>query len=305
MGLPLPEGLEPPKGLVIAVRDRAEILRTFMPDAGSKAIAVGYPGGVSLAFAADECRLVYSWAGNFLDASPVWNNRGGNPAKLLGPKFWTGPAGHPWGLTTNAHIPPDYGRRARNPAFGLAPPLESPRLYDGPMAVHFDGYSLDRDGRPTFRYRLTENAKEAVLKVAETLRPMKASVATGFARQFTVEAPGGYHAWLLAGQSSKPPRVLPTDGARSLVLDLKADEPTVPAGASRVVLPQDGDRAVMIQALGVPEGTVWRFVPAAGGGWQAVLRLPTLKEPWKHTFELVVWALPKDDDALLKDLGAK
>lgn len=76
-GLPLPEGLEPPKGLVIGVKERPEILRTFMPDAGNKSIAVGYPGGVSVAFSADECRLTYAWAGNFLDASPVWNNRGG------------------------------------------------------------------------------------------------------------------------------------------------------------------------------------------------------------------------------------
>ena len=69
-GLPLPEGLEPPKGLIIAVKDRPEVLRTFMPEAGSKAIAVGYPGGVNVAFSADQCRLAYSWAGNFLDASP-------------------------------------------------------------------------------------------------------------------------------------------------------------------------------------------------------------------------------------------
>ena len=33
-GLSLPDGLEPPKGLVVAVKDRAELLRTFMPDAG-------------------------------------------------------------------------------------------------------------------------------------------------------------------------------------------------------------------------------------------------------------------------------
>ena len=76
-GLPLPEGLEPPKGLIIAAKDRPELLRTFLPEAGSKGIAVGYPGGCNLAFSADQCRLAYAWAGNFLDASPVWANRGG------------------------------------------------------------------------------------------------------------------------------------------------------------------------------------------------------------------------------------
>ena len=51
------------------------------------------------------------------------------------------------------------------------------------MAVHFDGYTLDKTGRPTFRYSLDEGGKGAVLKVAETFAPIKASAATGFTRQ--------------------------------------------------------------------------------------------------------------------------
>jgi cytochrome c553 len=304
-GLPLPEGLEPPKGLIIAVKDRPELLRTFMPEAGSKAIAVGYPGAVNVAFSADQCRLAYSWAGNFLDASPVWNDRGGAPAKLLGPKFWTAPGGHPWGLTTNASIPPDFLGRATNPAFGLALPLEPPRTYDGPRAVNFDGYSLDKEGRPTFRYHLTENDRDAVLHVSETPIPIKPSVATGFTRQFAVEAPAGYRTWLLAGHSNKQPRVVSATDAKVPTLDLKVDEPTITASAQRVVLPQDGDRAIVLEAVGAPVGSAWRFVPKPGGGWFVVLRLPEMKEPWKGTFELVLWSLPKDDDALLKDLATK
>jgi cytochrome c553 len=304
-GLPLPEGLEPPKGLIIAVKDRPELLRTFMPEAGSKAIAVGYPGGVNAAFAADQCRLAYSWAGNFLDASPVWNNRGGAPAKLLGPKFWTAPAGHPWGLTVSASIPPDFLARANNPAFGMPLPQEPARIYDGPLAVSFDGYTLDKDGRPTFRYHLIENARDALLRVSETVVPLKASVATGFTRQFAIEAPAGYRAWFLAGQANKEPRVVSTGEAKSPTLDLKAPEPMVTANGTRVVLPQDADRAVLLEAPGAPEGSMWRFVPKSGGGWLVVLRLPEMKEPWKGKFEVVVWALPKDDDALLKGLVAK
>lgn len=305
MGLPLPDGLEPPKGLIVAVKDRPEVLRTFMPDAGSKAIAVGYPGGVSLAFAADQCRLAYSWAGNFLDASPVWNNRGGAPAKLLGPKFWSSVGGHPWGLTVNGHIPPDFLARANNPAFGLPLPLEPARMYDGPMAVHFDGYTLDKDGRPTFRYHLTENPTDGVLRVAETPAPMRTTAATGFTRRFALEAPAGYHAWLLAGQATKEPRVVAANGGAAPALDLKADEPTVSAAGTRVVLPQDGDRAVVLEALNEPAGAAWRFVPRPGGGWLALVRLPATKEPWKGTFDLSLWALPKDEPALLKDLAAQ
>jgi hypothetical protein len=295
--------LEPPKGLIIAVKDRAQVLRTFLQEAGSKAIAVGYPTGVNVAFSADQCRLVYSWAGNFLDASPVWNNRGGAPAKLLGPKFWTAPPSHPWGLTSNPLIPPDFLARASNPAFGTPLPQEPARLYDGPMAVHFDGYTLDKSGRPTFRYSLAEGGAGAVLKIAETPAPVKASAATGFARHFVVVAPPGYRAWLLAGQSAKKPRVLPATGARQL--DLRAEDPVVLAAGVRIVLPQDGDRAVVLEVSDPPEGAAWQFVPKPAGGWLVVLRLPEAKDGWSGTFGLVTWALPKDDDGLIKDLAVK
>ncbi len=302
-GLPLPEGLEPPKGLIIAVKDRPEVLRTFMPEAGSKAIAVGYPGGVNIAFSADQCRLAYSWAGNFLDVSPVWGGRGGASAKLLGPKFWAAPNGHPWGLTTNPNIPPDFLARANNPAFGLPLPLEPARLYDGPQAVNFDGYSLDRDGRPTFRYTLNEGGKDALLKVSETVMPIKASVAAGFTRRFAIEAPGGYQTWLLAGTTNKTPRAIAADGKR---LAPKPDDKdfVIPADGSRIVLPGDADRAVALELTDAPKGAEWCLVPKAGG-WLAMVRLPQSKDPWKGTFGVALWALPKDDDALLKDLAAK
>ncbi|MDB5307885.1 MAG: hypothetical protein JWO38_2087 [Gemmataceae bacterium] len=302
-GLPLPEGMEPPKGLIIAVNGRPELLRTFMPDAGSKAIAVGYPGGVSVAFSADQCRLAYGWAGNFLDASPVWNNRGGAPAKLLGPKFWTGPDGHPWGLTVNPDLPPDFVGRANNPAFGTPLPLDPARVYDGPRAVEFDGYSLDPDGLPTFRYHLTENDKGAVLKVAETPVPIKTGIAAGLTRKIEVEVPAGYRAWLLAGQGTKEPRVVRADGSVAPIP--KLGDPTVGADGVKVVLPGDGDKATVLELVGAPTGTSWRFVPKQGGGWQAVVRLPETKAPLTLAFALLVWGLPKDDNELLKGLVAK
>lgn len=303
-GLPLPDGLEPPKGLVIVVKDRPEVLRTFMPDAGSKAIAVGYPGYVSLAFSADQCRTAYAWAGNFLDASPVWNNRGGAPAKLLGQRFWTAPAGHPWGLTANAKVPPDFPGRASNPAFGTPLPLEPARVYDGPMAVQFDGYSLDRDGKPTFRYQLNEVGKGAVLEVAETPAPLKGLLATGLARKFEADVPGGYQAWFFAGATGKEPRAYDAKG-RPIRLDLKAEEVTAPAAGTRVVLPADGDRAVLLETSGLTAGGSWVFVPGKSGGWLAILKLPNGRDAQRVGFTLDTWALPKDDEGLLKELFAK
>jgi cytochrome c2 len=303
-GLPLPEGLEPPKGLILSVRDRAEILRTFMPEAGSKAIAVGYPGGVSVAFSADQCRLAYSWAGNFLDASPVWNNRGGAPAKLLGPKFFSTMNGHPWGLTVNPQIAPDFIGRANNPVFGTPLPLEPARTYDGPRAVQFEGYSFDKYGSPTFRYRLVENAKGAELKVAETPSPLQSGIAAGFARKFELDAPGGYQAWFLAGSTSKGLRAVRSQNGERVIPDKEKPDTALNVDGVRVILP-DNDRANVLEVLGALEGTEWRFLPRPGGGWLAVLRLPESKAAQKVSLTLNVWALPKDDDELLKGLSVK
>ncbi len=301
-GLPLPEGLEPPKGLIIAIRDRAELLRTFMPEAGSKAIAVGYPGGISLAFSADQCRLTYAWAGNYLDASPLWNNRGGAPAKLLGPKFWTAPPGHPWGLTANADIPPDFMGRANSPAYGMPLPLEPARIYDGPLMVGFDGYSLGKDGSPTFRYHLNGNGK-AVLNVTETDAPLFAGIATGLSRQFQLEVPGGYRAWFLAGTTSKEPRLYGPD-FKAEAFDAKAISPSVAAEGIHVVLPE-GNKAVMFSAEKLPPGTRWVFVPKTGGGWLAIVQLPVAQKTTTHTLNLKMLAVPRDDEGLLKGLIAK
>jgi cytochrome c2 len=300
--LPLPEGMEPPKGLIIAVKDRPELLRTFMPEAGNRAVAVGYPGGVSLAFSADQCRFTYAWAGNYLDASPVWNNRGGAPAKLLGPKFWTAPPGHPWGLTANPNIPPDFLGRANHPAFGMPLPLEPARIYDGPLVVAFDGYSLDRDGRPTFRYRLIEG-RDAVLRVTETPVPLKTGVAAGFTRQIELETPGGYQAWFLAGVGTKEPRVFGADGNRML-LNMNGPVVTTAAAGARVVLPIEGDKATVLELADAPAETMWHLIPKAGG-WLAVVKLPNGNAPRKATFSLHVWGLPKDDDALLRGLAVQ
>jgi len=302
-GLPLPAGMEPPKGLVVVVKDRPEVLRTFMPDgAGARAIAVGYPGGVSVTFDAHACRLGYAWEGNFLDASPVWNNRGGAPAKLLGPKFLVAPPGQPWALTPSRR-PPDFARRAGDYAWGA--PVPANAIYQGPMRVTFAGYALDPAGNPTFNYRVAaEEGDRAEVVVADTPAPLRAAVAAGVARKLTVDRPAGRTAWFLAGTTGGDPRAYGPDGAR-LPVDLKDAEPEAPAVGTRVVLPQDGGRAVVLHLAAGPAGAAWRFVPRPGGGRQAVLRLPEPKAADRADLVLETWALPRDDEGLLKSLGGK
>lgn len=293
-GLPLPVGMEPPKGLILKGGDRPEILRTFMPDgAGNRAIAVGFASS-AFVFDAGACRVAFAWEGNFLDASPVWNNRGGAPAKLLGPKFLSPPAGQPWGVT-GSRTPPNFTERATDPAFGA--PVPNEKIYQGKRQVHFEGYTLDDQGIPTFRYRVADPEEKGELVIRETAVPVKGSVATGLSRTFVVETPATRTPWLLAGETSSEPRAYAANGSR-LELNLKDAAPEVPAIGSRIVLPE-GNRATVLILSESPSGTVWRLAPKPGGGWQAIVRFPEAKDPAKFTVQLTAWSAPKDDEAII------
>jgi hypothetical protein len=325
-GLPLPAGIEPPgKALVVAVKDRPEVLRTFLPDgAGTRAVAVGYPCGVSLAFDASQCRLSYAWAGNFLDASPVWGGRGGNPAKLLGPKFWESPAGFPWAVT-DSRSPPDFLKRAEDPAYGFQPkngefygydpktdPPTPERLgtwvkpgqgYLGARLVRFNGYTLDAGGAPTFRYALIDEDGKTQLAVSEKPGPLPVSVAAGLRRTFAVDLPADKTAWLLVAVAAKEPRAYA--GGEAVPLNLKGAGPEAPAPGTRLVVPADGDRATVVDVAAAPAGSAWHFAPRPGGGWLVLLRLPESDAPAKAEVSLLVWSLPRDDEELVKGLKAK
>jgi cytochrome c553 len=302
-GLPLPEGLEPPKGLILTVREHPELLRTFLPETGARAIAVGYPQGVHLAFSAEQCRLVYGWSGNFLDVSPVWNNRGGAPAKLLGPKFWTAPPVHPWGWTASPAEPPPFEKRMQDPAWGAPLPQEPPRVYTGPRFVRFDGYTLDGQSRPAFRYAIQTNpdGKEEV-QITETPLPLRSTVATGLARKFQWNAPPHGTLWFLAGTTSSPPRLQDLATGRIRPWNLSGEGADLAAQGVRVLLPQSGGGVLAIEVQQAPAGTRWQWIPQNNGG-SLLIRFPAHRQPWQGEATVVIWSLPRDEEALLRDLG--
>ncbi|MEX1024718.1 MAG: hypothetical protein WD226_06525 [Planctomycetota bacterium] len=114
--MPAPDGLVQAGALTIDPVERAVVLRGFLDGAGSRAIAVGLPVGVHFAYDAETARLAYAWRGDFLDASGAWAGRGGTQYGGQGARVWTAP---------DAGLLGDETR--------------------------FLGYSLDADGRPTFR----------------------------------------------------------------------------------------------------------------------------------------------------------
>jgi hypothetical protein len=115
--------------LEIVVTKEAQMLRRSYPGIGKRGIGVGYPGGVNLAFDAEQLRLHAVWKGKFVDPSGVWTGQGSGNVQPLGNaiEFAKGPDlddhQQPWIV--------DDGR---------------------PPGHRFKGYVLDSARRPTFRY---------------------------------------------------------------------------------------------------------------------------------------------------------
>lgn len=139
-GQPLPEGLMSSADFELKpdVERRPIVFRSFIEGAGSHAVGVGFPGGLNAAFDAKTSRWTIIWKGRFLDAMSNWQDRTMPPIKPLG--------------TDIKELPAAIGTRV------------------------FRGYTLDKDGIPTFRYL------EDGQPVEDTLRP----TASGFEHIITI-----------------------------------------------------------------------------------------------------------------------
>lgn len=129
-----------PSGLIresIELKPESEpiIYRNFVQGAGTRAIAVGYPEKVNLAFDANEMRLAMIWHGAFIDASRHWTGRGQGFEPPLGDDLIPLPNRFPF-------------LKLENPEKATSP--ESGRLTD----AHFHGYRLDTSQRPVFNYSI-------------------------------------------------------------------------------------------------------------------------------------------------------
>jgi mono/diheme cytochrome c family protein len=296
-GLPLPEGVEIARhGYELIPDKKPYILRTFMPEAGAKAIAVGFPGGVSLAFDANAARLAYGWSGRFLDASPVWADRGGNPAKVLGERFWRSPAGCPVALAEGTDVP-DFAARARDAAYGG--PVPEGKIFTGDRRLQFQGYKLSKDRGPIFRYKIL-TGKDNWAEVRESFGPLRNGGAVGIARHFNIDVPAEHTAWLLAGESSRDPRLF-DDKGKPLSLEVKDGKASAPVAKRYLGLARDGQRLAVVGVKSAPEGSRWRL-RKVNGLWEAILEIPSQKSARIVAVNLDVWAPFKDEPALIKDM---
>lgn len=166
-----PEGLPSDGGLPLVVGDKPVIFRTFMKDAGSRGIAVGFPIGVHFGFDAGNVRLASAWKGAFVDASSAWKGRGGDIATGQGATIWTAPAG---------------------PTLVIgAKPAAWPEKATRELGYRFEGYRLDDRGMPTFMYRVGPS------EVEERFEPVESGQ---IKRTFAVKnVPEGAIVWMNVG----------------------------------------------------------------------------------------------------------
>jgi cytochrome c len=138
-------------GTVVEVGDAPVVYRVYLPGGSSRVIAVGLPqklGGISYAFDATECRLLYVWSGGFLDMEKAWTGFGGWYARLLGAKIYQAPNQFPLRIGKLD----DTGKK---------------------QEVAFKGYRLVR-GQPEFLYQV--NGQDVAHRIVCQAKPQGGSV---------------------------------------------------------------------------------------------------------------------------------
>lgn len=123
------------------------IYRNFIEGGGSRAIGVGFPERVNLAWDANDMRLALIWHGAFIDASRHWTGRGVGYEAPLGDHL--------------IPLPPHA------PLAKLASPNDPwPTALARESGFRFHGYRLDDKQRPSFQYTF------AGLSVEDRVVPM-------------------------------------------------------------------------------------------------------------------------------------
>jgi len=129
--------------------DRPIIQRTFMEGVGTRAIVVGFPGDVHLAYDGGAARPALIWRGPFFDAYGTWYSRYAPFAQPLGDEV------HPF---------PEAKAKAKAKAGAKKKPKSE--LESGEAAA-FAGYRLDEAGNPTFLVRRDGRELEESFRVED------------------------------------------------------------------------------------------------------------------------------------------
>jgi mono/diheme cytochrome c family protein len=219
-----------PEPIPLVAKDEPILYRNFIQGAGPRAIGVGYPERVNLAFDANHLRLALLWQGEFIDASKHWVDRGAGFQAPAGDNVVALPDAPPFATLADAKAPWPAAPKASLKAAGF----------------EFRGYDLDAKRRPTFLYSWGTH------EVADHFEPLSA---TSLRRTVTVTGagPGG---WYLGAAAKKIERQAEgsyrTDAGLKVRLTLAAGvEPLLQSSGAgtelRVPVRAEGGKAVIVQ----------------------------------------------------------
>ncbi|HET6251757.1 MAG TPA: c-type cytochrome [Tepidisphaeraceae bacterium] len=127
-----PEGLSR-QNVELIVGGEPVVYRGKLWEAGFRAVAIGYPGGMNVAFDAEEMRLSLLWRGRFLNAAAHWQIQGMGQIHPLGTDVFVFPHGSPMAILADANAPW---------------PAEASK----DLGMKFRGYQFDTLRRPTLLY---------------------------------------------------------------------------------------------------------------------------------------------------------
>jgi mono/diheme cytochrome c family protein len=173
----MPVGIGPQPIPLVPV-DEAILYRNFIQGAGPRAIAVGYPEKVHLAFDSLQMRPAMFWRGDFIDASKHWVDRGAGFQSPAGDDVVSLTDGAPFAVLADPAAP-------------------WPKAAGHDAGYQFGGYELDKKRRPTFQYSFGK------VEVSDFFEAVEGKTPT-FKRTLTIrskDAPAGL--WFRAA-SGKP-----------------------------------------------------------------------------------------------------
>jgi hypothetical protein len=197
----------------------AVVYRNFIAEAGTRAIAVGYPQGVNLAFDANQVRLALLWQGAFMDGGRHWSGRGEGFQPPAGFAKLSFPELSPFAFLDKVDSPwpvPENGRSS---------------------GYRFKGYRRDKLRRPAFLYEFHDVKVRDFPTGATELSPY-------LTRKFTVESEsnqGKLHYLAAAGNTIESSgKTYLVDGEYAVSFpDLKSLKPVLreSAGRKELLLP--------------------------------------------------------------------
>jgi len=167
----------------------AIVHRAFLPDSHPRAIGVGYPESLNLVWDADVLNVAYLYRGEFMNAANHWNGRGSasDPGSAERAKIAPGlpfqvlaSLDQPWVDDATLKVP--YER-------DTAAPTKEITIIVRPEGYQFEGYRLDENRFPTFRYRFGE------MEVTDRFDPATFGDKKGFTRTLKLTGKAEEHTY--------------------------------------------------------------------------------------------------------------